>query len=87
MALAGLIGQAAQNRELSVALEALMIGWIVRILMIAASVVTGWFVAKDAPIFGVAQVMVALLLLTFIVAVLAFWPRRWTTALNRSWKQ
>jgi len=38
-----------------------MISWIVRILMIAAGVVTGWFVAKDAPIFGVAQMMVALL--------------------------
>jgi hypothetical protein len=30
---------------------------------------------------------VALLLLTFIVAVLAFWPHRWTIALNRSEKQ
>jgi hypothetical protein len=48
-----------------------MISWIVRILMVVAGVVTSWFVTKDAPIFGVAQVMVALLLLTFIVAVLA----------------
>jgi hypothetical protein len=64
-----------------------MISWIVRILMVVAGVVTSWFVTKDAPIFGVAQVMVALLLLTFIVAVLAFWPQRWTIALNRSEKQ
>jgi uncharacterized membrane protein YoaK (UPF0700 family) len=64
-----------------------MVGWIVRLLMIAAGVVTGWFVAKDAPIFGVAQVMVALLLLTFIVAVLAFWPHRWTSTIKRSEKQ
>jgi uncharacterized membrane protein YoaK (UPF0700 family) len=64
-----------------------MISWIVRILMVAAGVVTGWFVAKDAPIFGVAQMMVALLLLTFVVAILAFWPHRWTIALNRSGKQ
>ena len=63
-----------------------MISWAVRILMIVAGVVTSWFVAKDAPIFGVAQMMVALLLLTFIVAILAFWPRRWTSALNRSGK-
>jgi len=63
-----------------------MISWIVRILMIAAGVVTGWFVAKDAPIFGVAQMMVALLLLTLVVAVLAFWPHRWTITLNRSGK-
>jgi hypothetical protein len=64
-----------------------MISWIVRILMVVAGVVTSWFVTKDAPIFGVAQAMVALLLLTFIVAVLAFWPHRWTIALNRSEKQ
>ncbi|HEV2564437.1 MAG TPA: hypothetical protein VGU19_05075 [Microvirga sp.] len=64
-----------------------MISWTVRILMLAAGVVTSWFVAKDAPIFGVAQMMVALLLLTFIVAVVAFWPRRWTIALNRLEKQ
>ena len=55
--------------------------------MLAAGVVTSWFVAKDAPIFGVAQMMVALLLLTFIVAVVAFWPRRWTIALDRPEKQ
>jgi hypothetical protein len=64
-----------------------LINWTVRILMLAAGVVTSWFVAKDAPIFGVAQMMVALLLLTFIVAVVAFWPRRWTIALNRLEKQ
>lgn len=64
-----------------------MISWTVRTLMLAAGVATSWFVAKDAPIFGVAQMMVALLLLTFIVAVVAFWPRRWTIALNRLEKQ
>lgn len=60
-----------------------MISWIVRILMIAAGAVTSWFVAKDAVNFGVVQMMVALLLLTLLVAVLAFWPSRWTIRLNR----
>ena len=60
-----------------------MIGWIVRLLMIAAGVMTSWFVAEDALNFGVVQMMVALLLLTFIVAMLAFWPSRWTIRLNR----
>jgi hypothetical protein len=63
-----------------------MISWIVRILMIVAGVVTGWFIAKDAPIFGMAQVMVALMLLTLIVGVLAFWPSHWTSALKGSRK-
>jgi len=60
-----------------------MLSWIVRLLMIAASFVTGWFVAKDAPIFGVAQVMMTLVLIVLIVAVVAFWPHRWTMAINR----
>jgi len=59
-----------------------MISWIVRLLMIAAGAVTGWVVAEDAPNFGIIQVMVALLLLTLIVGVLAFWPSNWTARLN-----
>src|SRR5687767_6189674 len=59
-----------------------MISWIVRLLMIAAGAVTGWLVAEDAPNFGVIQMMVALVLLTLIVAVLAFWPSDWTARLN-----
>ena len=60
-----------------------MIGWIVRLLMIAAGAGTSSVVARDAVNFGVVQMMVALLLLTLIVAVLAFWPSRWTIRLNR----
>jgi hypothetical protein len=59
------------------------IGWIVRGLLIAAVIVTGWFVARDAAIFGIAQVMVAILLLTAVVAILAFWPSQWTTGISR----
>jgi len=60
-----------------------MIGWIVRILLAAGGVVASWFVARDAPNFGVIQMVFALILLTFAVAVIAFWPERWTAALNR----
>ena len=60
-----------------------MLSWIVRLLMIAAGFVTGWFVAKDAPIFGVAQVMMTLVLIALIVAIVAFWPQGWTAAINR----
>jgi hypothetical protein len=63
--------------------EGAMISWIVRGLLAGGGVVTGWFVAEDAPNFGVVQMMMALILLTFVVAVLAFWPERWTVALNR----
>ncbi|KLK92389.1 hypothetical protein AA309_14740 [Microvirga vignae] len=60
-----------------------MLGWVVRIIMIVAGVVTGLFVAKDAPLFGVVQTMVMLLLLALIVAVLAFWPERWSLKRRR----
>ena len=55
-----------------------MLNWLVRGLLMIAGVVTGWFVAKEAPNFGVIQMMTALLLLTLFVAVVAFWPARWT---------
>ncbi|AWM85573.1 hypothetical protein [Microvirga sp. 17 mud 1-3] len=60
-----------------------MVSWVARILMIVAGVVTGWVVAADAPNFGIIQVIVALFMVTLIVAVLAFWPSNWTTWLNR----
>jgi type II secretory pathway component PulJ len=60
-----------------------MVSWIVRGLLIAGGTITSWFVAKDAPGFGVIQMMVATLLLALIVAIFAFWPARWTHALDR----
>ncbi|MFL5058449.1 MAG: hypothetical protein ACJ8DQ_00090 [Xanthobacteraceae bacterium] len=59
-----------------------MVSWIVRGLLIVAGSVTSW-IGKDAPDFGVIQMMVATLLLALIVAVIAFWPARWTHALDR----
>ncbi|HEV2566570.1 MAG TPA: hypothetical protein VGU19_15970 [Microvirga sp.] len=60
-----------------------MVSWIVRALLVVAGAITSWFVAGDAPNFSVIQMVVALLLLTFTVAVIAFWPSRWTHALDR----
>ena len=60
-----------------------MISWAVRGLLIAGGAVTSWFVTRDAPDFGVIQMMVAALLLALIVAVIAFWPAHWTHRLDR----
>jgi hypothetical protein len=60
-----------------------MLGWVARGLLIVAGFVVSWFVAKDAPQFGVMQMAVALILFIFIVAVLAFWPERWTHLVSR----
>jgi len=46
-------------------------------------VVASWCVAKDAPQFGIMQMAVALIQIVVIVAILAFWPERWSHFLNR----
>jgi uncharacterized membrane protein YoaK (UPF0700 family) len=58
--------------------EIAVIYWPVRILLIVAGSIAGLMVAKDAPNFGLVQVMVAMMLVVLIVFVLAFWPERWT---------
>jgi formate hydrogenlyase subunit 3/multisubunit Na+/H+ antiporter MnhD subunit len=60
-----------------------VLGWIARGLLIVAGFVASWFVAKDAPQFGLVQMAVGLLLLILVVSVLAFWPERWTHILSR----
>jgi hypothetical protein len=60
-----------------------MIGWVARGLLIVAGFVVSWFVAKDAPQFGIMQMAAALMLVVLVIAVLAFWPERWTHILNR----
>lgn len=60
-----------------------MISWFIRLLMSVAGVITAWFVAKDAPQFSIVQAVAALLLVTLIVAVLAFWPARRLVRRNR----
>ena len=43
--------------------------WLIRLILIPAGTVAGWFVAKDAPNFGAVQTMVAVFLLVFILLV------------------
>ena len=52
-----------------------MFGWIVRIILSVAALITGWFVARDAPNFGIVQLAVGLLLVTAFLAVAAFWKQ------------
>jgi hypothetical protein len=60
-----------------------MVAWIARALLVAGGSVTSWFVAKDAPNFGLLQMAVGLLLLALVVSVIALWPSSWTMKLNR----
>ena len=56
-----------------------MVSWIVRILLVLAGVVAGWFVAPDSNRFDIIQMVIALFLFTLFLAVAAFWPSlvRW----------
>ena len=63
--------------------EVAMVAWIARILLALAAPITGWFVAKDSPNFGVVQMMVATLVLAFLCFIFAFWPERWSHFFNR----
>jgi hypothetical protein len=61
----------------------IMFGWIVRLFLIVVGFVASLFVARDAPQFGLVQMVVGLFFAVLVVAVLAFWPERWTHILNR----
>ena len=60
-----------------------MFGWIARLFLIVAGLIASWFVARDAANFGVVQLMVALVLITGFVAIVAFWPARWIPNFHR----
>jgi hypothetical protein len=50
--------------------------WLIRLILIPAGVIAGWFVAKDAPNFGAVQAMVAIFLVVFILLVFGLTSRR-----------
>lgn len=51
-----------------------MLGWLVRILFVISGSITSFFVSRNALNFNIFKMVVAVLLFTFIVFVIAFWP-------------
>jgi len=51
-----------------------MLVWAVRSVMFIASIITGWFVARDTASLDVIETVVSLLLIIVFLAVGAFWP-------------
>jgi hypothetical protein len=43
-------------------------------MMFIASIITAWFVARDAANFEIIQMVISLLLITLLLAIAAFWP-------------
>jgi hypothetical protein len=50
-----------------------MLNLIIRPIMVVAAAIAGYFVARDAVNFTIIQMVVALFLITAIVALAAFW--------------
>lgn len=46
---------------------------LLRPVMFFAAIIAGWFVARDAVNFNIIQMVVALFLITAVVAAAAFW--------------
>ncbi|MFM2151294.1 MAG: hypothetical protein RLZZ187_3600 [Pseudomonadota bacterium] len=53
-----------------------MIGWLVRLLLLAAGAVTALFLAREAENFAVVEGMVAIALVAAVVMVLAVTRRK-----------
>ncbi|MCX7318667.1 MAG: hypothetical protein NT113_03920 [Hyphomicrobiales bacterium] len=49
---------------------------LARIFMLLAAPITALFVSRDALNFDIIQMIVAMTMLTAVVAALLFWPRR-----------
>jgi hypothetical protein len=50
-----------------------ILNWLIRPIFLLAAVIAGWFVAEDAANFGIVQMVIAILLITALVALAAFW--------------
>jgi len=50
-----------------------ILSWLLRPLLLLAAIIAGWFVAEEAPNFGVVQMVVAVFLIAALVALAAFW--------------
>jgi hypothetical protein len=64
-----------------------MLSWLVRLIIIVASTVAGWFVAIDSPGFELLEFAIGLLLIAVVLFALAFWPTRWTESLDHKSKR
>ena len=45
-----------------------MLGWVIRVLLVSAAGIAGWFIARDAPNFSVIQMLVFLVLMAAVIA-------------------
>lgn len=64
-----------------------MPGWIAGAFLVIAGFITGLFVERDALNFEIIKMVVAVLLFTFLVLLIAFWPMLKKWFMNRKNKK
>ena len=64
-----------------------MFSWIIRLILIGASAMAEWFIARDSPRFQLLEICMSFLIVVFILYVVAFWPERWSHYLNRTFRK
>ena len=50
-----------------------MFSWLIRLLLSLAGVVAAWFVATDAPNFGLVRTTIAIVLVVLFLGAAIFW--------------
>lgn len=62
-----------------------MLGWVIRIFFIIAGFITSFFVTRDALNFDVVQTVIAVILFTLFIAIVAFWPtvKEWIHTISK----
>jgi hypothetical protein len=60
-----------------------MISFVARGLLLGACLVAGWFIWEDPPELGLVPAAIEVLLLGLVVAIIAFWPKKWTAGRDR----
>lgn len=66
-----------------------MLGWIARILFVAAGLITSWFVAQDALNFTIIQMVISIFLFTLILILITFWQElsQWVKQIRAKYKK
>lgn len=51
-----------------------MFQWLLRLLFVISGSIASWFVGREELKFPVVQMVIAVILFTLIISIIAFWP-------------
>ncbi|KTC90277.1 hypothetical protein OQJ18_04655 [Fluoribacter dumoffii] len=47
---------------------------LLRLLLVISGSIAGWFIARDELKFPIIQMVIAVILFTLVIVIIAFWP-------------